>query len=117
MGRRTTTAEDYRGVRHELHVRAVLRPGDRVLVVDDRAERGSQAEAAAELLRRQGAEAAGVALVVDELPDDVGALFQRGVCGVAGCAPAVTRSATAWRASPAVTRPSPTRTASAPADA
>lgn len=42
---------------------------------------------------------------------------QRVVRGVAGCEPAVTRSATAWRASPAVTRPSPTSTASAPAAA
>ncbi|SDO57204.1 hypothetical protein [Geodermatophilus sp. DSM 45219] len=71
-------APDHRGSRHELHVQAVLRPGDRVLVVDDRAERGGQAEAAAGLLRRQGAEVARVALVVDELPDDVRARLDRG---------------------------------------
>ena len=66
-----TTDPDHRGVRHELHVQAVLRPGDRVLLVDDWAERGSQAGAAAELVRRQGAEVVGMALVVDELPDAV----------------------------------------------
>ena len=38
-------------------------------------------------------------------------------CRSAGCAPAVTRSATACRGSLSVTKPSPTRTASAPADA
>lgn len=68
---RGTTAPDHRGVRHELRVQAVLGPGDRVLLVDDWAERGSQAEAAADLVRRRGAEVVGVALVVDELPDDV----------------------------------------------
>jgi adenine phosphoribosyltransferase len=72
-----TTAPDYRGLRHELHVPAVLRPGDRVLLVDDWAERGSQAEVAAELVRRQGADVVGLALVVDELPDDVRARLGR----------------------------------------
>lgn len=72
-----TTAADYRGLRHELHVQAVLGPGDRVLLVDDWAERGSQAEAAAELVRRQGADVVGLALVVDELPDDVRARLGR----------------------------------------
>jgi adenine phosphoribosyltransferase len=73
----TTSAEDHRGVRHELHVQAVLGPGDRVLLVDDWAERGSQAEAAAELVHRQGAELLGLALVVDELPDAVRARLGR----------------------------------------
>jgi adenine phosphoribosyltransferase len=73
----TTSAEDYRGVRHELHVQAVLGPGDRVLLVDDWAERSSQAEAAAELVRPQGAELLGLALVVDELPDAVRARLGR----------------------------------------
>jgi adenine phosphoribosyltransferase len=58
-------------------VPAVLRPGDRVLLVDDWAERGSQAEVAAELVRRQGADVVGLALVVDELPDDVRARLGR----------------------------------------
>jgi adenine phosphoribosyltransferase len=58
-------------------VQAVLGPGDRVLLVDDWAERGSQAEAAAELVRRQGADVVGLALVVDELPDDVRARVAR----------------------------------------
>jgi adenine phosphoribosyltransferase len=72
-----TAAADHRGLRHELHVQVVLGPGDRVLLVDDWAERGSQAEAAAELVRRQGAEVVGLALVVDELPDDVRARLGR----------------------------------------
>ena len=42
---------------------------------------------------------------------------QREARGVAGCDPAVTSSATAWRGSALVTSPSPTRTASAPAAA
>ena len=41
------------------------------------AERGSQAEAAAELVRQQGAELLGLALVVDELPDAVRARLGR----------------------------------------
>ena len=72
------TAPDYRGRRHELRLPAVLGAGDRVLLVDDRAERGSQAEAAAEPVRRQGAELLGLALVVDELPDTVRTRLGRG---------------------------------------
>ena len=54
---------------------------------------------------------------VSRVAAGAGAGGQRAARGVAGCEPAVTRSATAWRGSPAVTRPSPTRTASAPAAA
>src|SRR6516164_7418839 len=43
--------------------------------------------------------------------------IQRAGFGQDGCVPAVTRSATALRGSPLVTRPSPTSTASAPAPA
>ena len=53
----TTSAVDYRGVRHELHVQAVLGPGDRVLPVDDWAQPGSRAEAAAELVHPAGCRA------------------------------------------------------------
>ncbi|MBM7804736.1 adenine phosphoribosyltransferase [Geodermatophilus bullaregiensis] len=67
----TATAPDHRGRRSGLHLPAVLGPGDRVLLVDDWAERGSQAEAAAGLVRRSGAALVGVSPVVDELPDDV----------------------------------------------
>jgi len=77
---RTVTAvaaPDHRGVRHELHLPAVLGPRDRALLVDDWAQRGSQAETAAELVRRQGAELLGPALVVEELPDDVRARVGR----------------------------------------
>ncbi|TFV50266.1 hypothetical protein E4P43_11480 [Blastococcus sp. TF02A-35] len=73
----TTSAPDYRGVAHDLRMQEVLRPGARVLLVDDWAERGSQAEAAAGLVRRSGADFLGVSLVVDELTDDVRARLRR----------------------------------------
>lgn len=62
---------DYRGVRHRLTIRATLTPSDRVLVVDDWAEKGAQALAARELVERCGATWAGLSLVVDQLSDDV----------------------------------------------
>ncbi|TYP84573.1 phosphoribosyltransferase [Blastococcus xanthinilyticus] len=67
----TTAAADYRRRRHDLRMQDLLGPGTRVLLVDDWAERGSQATAAATLVRRSGAEFLGVSLVVDELSDDV----------------------------------------------
>ncbi|NEK84411.1 phosphoribosyltransferase [Blastococcus saxobsidens] len=66
-----TAAEDYRGVGHTLRMQEVLGPDARVLLVDDWAERGSQAEATAALVRRAGARFLGLSLVVDELSDDV----------------------------------------------
>ena len=66
-----TAAEDYRGVGQTLRMQEVLGPDARVLLVDDWAERGSQAEAAATLVRRTGAQFLGVSLIVDELSDDV----------------------------------------------
>jgi adenine phosphoribosyltransferase len=38
-------AEDYRALSHRMRMQAVLDRRDRVLLVDDRAERGSQADA------------------------------------------------------------------------
>jgi adenine phosphoribosyltransferase len=65
-------AVGYRGVAHELRLqRAAVRPGDRVLVVDDWAEAGSQARAARALVGECGGEYAGLAIVVDQLPEDV----------------------------------------------
>jgi len=64
---RQIAQEDYRGVRHELRMQAVLTPGDRVLLVDDWAERGSQARAAASLIQACGATFAGMSIVVDML--------------------------------------------------
>jgi len=63
----TAAEEDYRGRRHELRMQAVLRADDRVLLVDDWAERGSQARAARHLVEACGATFAGVSLLVDQL--------------------------------------------------
>jgi adenine phosphoribosyltransferase len=59
---------DYRGNRHTLRVqRAALAEGDRVLLVDDWIETGSQAAAAKRLVEECGAQLVGVATVVTEL--------------------------------------------------
>jgi adenine phosphoribosyltransferase len=73
------TELDYRGNRHELRLqRAALGPDDRVLLVDDWIETGSQARAAKRLVEACGAALLGVAIVVQELePEqaaDLGAL-------------------------------------------
>jgi adenine phosphoribosyltransferase len=67
----TTAAEDYRGNQHVLRMQAVLTGRDRVLLVDDWAERGSQALAARELVARCGASFLGCSLMVDMLPASV----------------------------------------------
>jgi adenine phosphoribosyltransferase len=64
----------------EIHADAI-RPGDRVLVVDDLIATGGTAEAAIELVRRSGGEVVAAAFVVD-LPDLGGADRLR-VMGVA----------------------------------
>jgi adenine phosphoribosyltransferase len=60
-------AEDYRGVRHRLRMQAVLDERDRVLLVDDWAERGSQARAVRHLVESTGATFLGATLMVDQL--------------------------------------------------
>jgi adenine phosphoribosyltransferase len=62
------TATDYRGNRHTLRVqRAALAEGDRVLLVDDWIETGSQAAAARRLVEECGAQLIGIATVVTEI--------------------------------------------------
>lgn len=61
--------EDYRGRRPLLRMQRVLAESDRVLLVDDWAERGSQARAAAELVASTGAAFLGVSVIVDQLAD------------------------------------------------
>jgi adenine phosphoribosyltransferase len=62
------TEPDYRGLRNVLRLqRQAIKPGDRVLLVDDWAERGSQARAAAELVARCGGTVAGLSVIVDQL--------------------------------------------------
>jgi len=69
---RRMTEPDWRGARHELVVqRAVLADDDRVLLVDDWAEVGSQATAARSLIEECGAAYAGLSLLVDQLDDDM----------------------------------------------
>jgi adenine phosphoribosyltransferase len=59
---------DYRGNRHRLRVqRAALDDRDRVLLVDDWIETGSQAAAAKQLVELCGAHLVGIATVVTEL--------------------------------------------------
>jgi adenine phosphoribosyltransferase len=66
------TEPDYRGNRHVLRVQqAAVEPGDTVVLVDDWAEQGSQALAARELIERCGATFAGLAIVVDQLEDEM----------------------------------------------
>jgi adenine phosphoribosyltransferase len=65
----TTTMPDWRGNRHTLRLqRAALQDGDRVLLVDDWIETGSQAAAAKLLIEACGAILVGVATVVTEAP-------------------------------------------------
>lgn len=63
---------DYRGTEHVLRLqRAAVAPGDKVLLVDDWAEKGAQARAARELIEECGARFAGLSIVVDQLEDEV----------------------------------------------
>lgn len=65
-----TTAPDYRGVVNTLRMqRAALAPGDRVVLVDDWIQTGSQAEAVRALVAECGAELVGCGVLVDELTD------------------------------------------------
>jgi adenine phosphoribosyltransferase len=60
-------AHDYRGNSHTLRIQtASLGEGDRVLLVDDWCETGSQAVAARTLIEAAGAEFDGLACIVDQ---------------------------------------------------
>ena len=66
------TKPDWRGHEHLLRLqRAALEANDVVLLVDDWAEKGSQATTAKALIEECGASYAGLSLLVDELPEDV----------------------------------------------
>ena len=63
---------DWRGRRHELLLqRNAVSPGERILLVDDWAEVGSQALAGRSLVEACGGEYVGLSLLVDQLADDV----------------------------------------------
>lgn len=64
------TVPDYRGQRHMLQVQQrSVGADDRVLLVDDWIERGSQAAAARELVEECGGALVGIAVMVDQLAD------------------------------------------------
>jgi adenine phosphoribosyltransferase len=66
------TERDYRGIESLLRLqRTLLDRGDRVVLVDDWAERGSQALAARALIEECGATFVGLAIVVDQLEEEV----------------------------------------------
>jgi adenine phosphoribosyltransferase len=62
------TAPDYRGVRHTLRLqRAAIATGDRVLLVDDWVETGTQAMTVKALVEDSGGEWLGCSVLVDQL--------------------------------------------------
>lgn len=67
----TTTALNYRGLSHNLYMQDALSADDLVLLVDDWAEKGSQAAGARDLIEQSGARFAGVSLLVDQLDDSM----------------------------------------------
>ena len=65
------TAEDYRGRRHTFRLqRAALREGERVGLVDDWFETGSQGLIARALVEQAGGTYAGASIIVDQLPPE-----------------------------------------------
>lgn len=64
------TDPDYRGIVHHLEIQQrALQTNDRVLLVDDWAEEGSQAMAAKRLIEQRSAMFLGLAVMVDQLID------------------------------------------------
>ena len=69
--RRVVSEPDYRGRVWDLALQAhSLGPDDRVVLVDDWAERGTQARAARELVEASGATYLGLSVIVDQLDPD-----------------------------------------------
>jgi adenine phosphoribosyltransferase len=71
------TAPDYRQREHLLRMQHVLSAADLALLVDDWAERGSQASAARHLVEMSGAQFAGVSVLVDQMNDHARARLKR----------------------------------------
>lgn len=66
------TESDYRGRRHTFRLqRAALQPGERIGLVDDWFESGSQGRIARALIEQAGAQYAGASIIVDQLSDEV----------------------------------------------
>jgi adenine phosphoribosyltransferase len=73
-----TSGPDYRGRQHRLLIRREsVEPADRVVLVDDWCEKGSQAMAAKQLIESCGATFLGVSVIVDQLPIGVASAFPR----------------------------------------
>jgi adenine phosphoribosyltransferase len=67
---RCATDPDYRGQSYVLRMqRSALKPGDRVVLVDDWIETGSQVRAAAQMIMECGAELVGCSVIVDDMSD------------------------------------------------
>lgn len=66
-----TSDRDWRGHRHAFRVAKVLGPLDRVLLVDDWIETGSQATAIASAVSSMGATLVGAAVIVDQAPPEI----------------------------------------------
>jgi adenine phosphoribosyltransferase len=74
-----TSAPDYRGLTHTLRLqRSALAPGDRLILVDDWIETGSQFRAAREIVNDCGASLIGYSVIVDDLADQQRADSGRG---------------------------------------
>lgn len=74
------TSPDYRNLRHKLRIqRSAVSTGDRVLMVDDWVETGSQALAVKTMIEEAGARWGGCAVIVDQSNDPL-----RAVLGVHG---------------------------------
>jgi adenine phosphoribosyltransferase len=70
--RRVEAGLDYRGARHVLEIQErSIQSGDRVLLIDDWIERGSQAIAARQLVEDCGGLLIGIAVLVDQLDDEI----------------------------------------------
>jgi adenine phosphoribosyltransferase len=67
------SAPDYRGRSYTMRIRGSVTAGDRVVLVDDWIEKGSQASAARDLVKTAGASLAGIVTVVDESDGRLGA--------------------------------------------
>jgi adenine phosphoribosyltransferase len=71
-------APDYRGLSNTLRLqRSALTTGDRVVLVDDWIETGSQADAARSLVTDAGADWVGCGVIVDQLESSARARFGR----------------------------------------
>ena len=66
-----TSEPDWRGRRITFRLARVFGPADRILIVDDWIETGSQATAVAQAIRQMGAEVVGTSVLVDQAPEAV----------------------------------------------